>query len=82
MSVWGAKRQLSKRWSGERKTDLELGICPSGNLNDHVEDGLLLVGVEGNIVERRDGDAVLLDVDAVLEGVGSSDFADAVSHGG
>lgn len=33
-------------------------------------------------MERGDGDAILLDVDAVLKGVRSSDFADAVSHGG
>ena len=62
--------------------DLELRVGPARNLNDHVEDGLLLVGVKGYIVERRDRDAVLLDVDTVLERVGSSDFPDAVSHVG
>ena len=58
---------------------LKLSIGPSGNLDNHVQDGLLLVGIEGNIVEGRDGHAILLDVDAVLEGVGSRDLADAVS---
>ena len=61
---------------------LKLCIGPARDLNNHVEDGLFLVGVEGHIVERGDGDAILLDVDAVLKGVRSSDFADAVSHGG
>lgn len=57
---------------------LKLGVGPSRNLNNHVQDGLLLVGIEGDIVEGRDGDAILLDVDAVLKGVGSGDLADAV----
>ena len=62
---------------------LLLGVGPAGDLNDHVEDGLLGIGVERDIVEGRDGDAILLDVDAVLQGVGSADLADAVvgSHG-
>lgn len=58
---------------------LELGIGPSRNLNNHVQDGLLLVGIERDVVEGRDGDAILLDVDAVLESVGSRNLADAVS---
>ncbi len=29
-------------------------------------------------MKGRDGDAILLDVDAVLQGVGSTDLADAV----
>lgn len=64
-------------------TYLKLGIGPAGDLNNHVEDGLLLVGVQRDIVERRDGHAILLDVDAVLEGVRGSDLAKAVlrSHG-
>lgn len=62
---------------------LLLGVGPAGNLNDHVEDGLLGIGIERDIVEGRDGDAILLDVDAVLQGVGSANLADAVlgSHG-
>lgn len=63
-------------------TDLELGVGPAGDLDDHVQDGLLLVGVEGDVVEGRDGDAILLDVDAVLEGVGRSDLAHLVGGGG
>ena len=61
---------------------LLLGVGPAGDLNDHVEDGLLLVGIEGDIVEGRDGLAILLDVDTVLQGVGLADLANGVRHGG
>lgn len=57
---------------------LELGVGPSRDLNNHVEDGLLLVGIEGNIVEGRDGNAILLKVDTVFQGVGRSNLANAV----
>jgi hypothetical protein len=40
-------------------TCLELGVGPAGNLNNHVDDALLLVGKEGNVVEGRD-DLVLV----------------------
>ena len=61
-----------------------LGVGPSRDLDDHVQDGLLGVGIGGDVVEGRDGDAILLDVDTVLQGVGSADLADGVlrSHGG
>jgi hypothetical protein len=65
-------------------THLELGIGPSRNLNNHVENGLLLVGIEGDIVEGGDGEAILLDVDAVLQSVLGGNLADRVlgSHCG
>lgn len=65
------------------KTYLHLAIGPAGDLNDHVQDGLLLVGIEGDIMERRDGHAIFLDVDAVLQGVGAPDLSGLVlrSHG-
>lgn len=63
------------------RTYLELGIGPSRNLDNHVQDGLLLVGIERNIMERRNGLAILLDVDSVLEGVGSRNLADGVVGG-
>jgi hypothetical protein len=56
-------------------TNLLLRVGPTRNLHDHVQDRLLLVGVEGDVVEGRDGHAILLDVDAVLERVRSADFA-------
>lgn len=60
---------------------LLLGVGPARNLNDHVQDGLLLVGVEGDVVEGGDGLAILLDEDTVLEGVRSTDGADGVLGG-
>jgi hypothetical protein len=35
--------------------DLHLGVGPSGNLNNHVEDGLGLVGEEGDVAMRLAG---------------------------
>jgi len=35
--------------------DLHLGVGPSGNLNDHVEDGLGIVGEEGDVAARLAG---------------------------
>lgn len=70
-------------WGAEgfgRVTDLKLGVGPARNLNNHVEDGLVLVGIQGNVVEGGDGDAILLDVDPVLEGVRGGDLAGGVSH--
>jgi hypothetical protein len=76
------RRHVEERTVG--KTNLELGVGPARDLNDHVQDGLLLVGVEGDVVEGGDGDAILLDVDAVLQSVGSGDLAQGVggSHFG
>ena len=60
---------------------LELSVSPSRNFNNHIENGLLGVGIEGDIVEGGDGDAILLKVDTVLQGVGSSHLADGVRGG-
>ena len=46
--------------------DLHLGVGPAGDLDDHVEDPVVLVGEEGDVVEGRDDLAILLDVHAVL----------------
>lgn len=60
---------------------LLLRVGPARDLHHHVQDGLLGIGVERDIVEGRDGLAVLLDVDAVLQGEGSTDLADAIAGG-
>lgn len=60
---------------------LLLGIGPARNLNNHVEDGLLLIGKERNVVEWRDGFAIFLEVDAVLEGMRGGDSAHRVRGG-
>lgn len=59
-------------------THLHLRVGPAGHLNNHVEDSLLLVGVQRDIVEGRDGHAILLNVDAVLKGVGGANLAGRV----
>lgn len=61
---------------------LLLSVGPAGDLNDHVQDLLLLVGVEGDIVEGRDGDAILLNVNTVLQRVRLSDLANGIRHFG
>lgn len=64
-------------------TYLHLSICPSRHLDNHVQDGLLLVGVERDVVEGADKLAILLDIDTVFEGVGRGDLAGSVGgHSG
>ena len=46
--------------------DLHLGVGPTRNLDDHVEDVLVDIGEEGDVVEGRDDAAVLLDEHTVL----------------
>ena len=46
--------------------DLHLGVGPTRDLDNHVEDPIVLVGKEGYVVEGRDDGAVLLDVHAML----------------
>jgi len=53
--------------------DLELGIGPTGDLDNHVEDAVALVGKEGNVVEGGDDGSVLFGIDAMVEGVGGTD---------
>lgn len=61
-----------------RATNLHLGVGPAWHLDDHVQNGLLLIGIQRNVVERRERHAILLDVDAVLEGIWSADFPGGV----
>ena len=46
--------------------DLHLGVGPAGDLDDHVQDAIVLVGEEGDVVPGRDDAPVLLEVHAVL----------------
>jgi len=63
--------------------DLELGVGPAGDLDDHVENAIALVGKERNVVERRDDGSVVFRVYAMVEGVGSTDDTGSVlgNHG-
>lgn len=60
--------------------DLQLGVSPSWDLDDHVEDGLFLVGIQWDVVERRDDLTILLDEDLVVQSVGSTNLAGGVRH--
>lgn len=67
-------RSINRLWL----THLKLAIGPSWDFDDHVQNCLLLVCIEGNIVERRDDLAIFLNEDAVLQSVWSSDLTDSV----
>lgn len=84
ISTLPAKIPRAAEESLREGTHFELSIGPSRDLDNHVEDSLVLIGKQGDVVEERDGDAILLNVYSVLESVGSSHLADRVrrSHGG
>ena len=46
--------------------DLHLGVGPAGDLDDHVENTIVLVGKEGDVVEGRHDSTILLDEDSVF----------------
>ena len=46
--------------------DFHLGVGPTGNLDDHVEDAIVLVGKKWNVVPRGNDSAVSLDVHSVI----------------
>ena len=46
--------------------DFHLGVGPTGNLDDHVEDAIGLVGEQRNVVPRRDDLSLLLSEHTVL----------------
>jgi len=52
--------------------DLKLGVGPTRDLHNHVEDAIALVGKERDVVERGDDGSVLFRIDAMFEGVGST----------
>lgn len=70
--------------NGVQASYLHLSIGPSRHFDNHVENGLFFIGVEWDVVERRERDAILFDVDAVLEGVGGTNLAWLIlgSHAG
>ena len=45
---------------------LLFGIGPARNLDDHVQDRLFGIGEEGDIVEGRNRDAILLNENTVF----------------
>ena len=61
---------------------LLLGVGPARDLDNHVQNGLLVIGVKGDIVEGGDRNAILLDVYPVFQGVGLADFSRDEGHCG
>jgi len=53
--------------------DLKLGVGPAGNLDDHVEDAIALIGKKRDVVEGGEDGSVLFSIDAMFEGIGSTD---------
>lgn len=60
---------------------LHLGISPPRDLDYHIQHRLLVIGIEWNIVERGDHNSILLNVDAVLQGIGSTNLPCSVGIG-
>jgi len=60
--------------------NLHLCVGPPWDLNNHVEESLLLIGIERNIVEWRNWDTISLDVDTMVNGVGLRNFSHRVRH--
>jgi hypothetical protein len=46
--------------------DLELGVGPTGDLYNHVEDAIALIGKERNVVEGGNDASVVFGVDAMF----------------
>lgn len=60
--------------------DLHFGVSPSGNLNNHVQDSLLFIGIQGDVMKGGHGLAILFDENSVLQSVGSTNSTGCVSH--
>jgi len=62
--------------------DFHLGVGPTGDLDNHVEDAAVLIGEEGDVMEWGDDVAILLDVDTMPIGVCRTDGTGGVCGGG
>ena len=63
-------------------THLHFGIGPPWDFDNHVEDSLLIIGVERNIMKGRHGRSILFNEDAVFECIGRADFSDSIATRG
>jgi len=61
--------------------DLHLRVSPTGNLNNHVEDAVVLIGEERDVVKRGHDRAILLDINAVINCVWCASEAGRVLGG-
>lgn len=58
--------------------NLDFPICPTRDLDNGIDDGgVVLVGVERDVVPERDGVAFVQQPDSPVEGVAGADFAEA-----
>ena len=46
--------------------DLEFGVGPTGDLDNHVEDAIALIGKERDVVEGRNDRSVFFEIDTVF----------------
>jgi len=46
--------------------DFKLGVGPTGDLDNHVEDAIALIGKERDVVEGGDNGSVLFGIDAMI----------------
>ena len=46
--------------------NLHFGVGPAGDLDDHVQDAIVLIGEERDVVEGGDDGSVLLDIDTMV----------------
>jgi len=58
--------------------DLDLGVGPTGDLDNHVEDAIVLIVKERDVVEGGDDGSVLFRIDTMFEGVGSTNDTNGV----
>ena len=58
---------------------LHLGISPPRDLNYHVQHSLLVIGIKRNVMERGYHDSILINVDAVVQGIGSTNLPDGIA---
>ena len=63
-------------------SDLKFAIGPPWDLNNHVQNGLLLIGIERDIMEWRHGVSILFNVDTVLKRIGWSNLPYGIGTGG
>ena len=77
------QQQWLQEWNGRvMMTYLHFGISPAWNLHNHVKNGLLLIGVQGDVMKGRQWDTILFNVDAMLQCVGGPILSDRVPGGG
>ncbi len=78
------KTPIAIRAIGSTKstTNLHLRVRPPRHLDNHIQYRLLLICKQRDVVKRRDGDSILLNIHSVLERVGGVDLPRRVDRRG